>query len=154
MSGNILRKYRLIHFVASKTGNNRGKLSTTSSKVIELKKSQRGFEPKLYESIVDFYEKNGNSTALPGKRDAKNMKCNMPKLQKRVLNDYLSNLYSNNHLSFSTFARMRPSYYVLVNFIIRSSYLCTQHQNMALKIKILNKDNKDISVHSDIFIKN
>ena len=44
--------------------------------------------------MVDFYEKGDNSTALPGKSDAKSIKCNMPKLQKRVLKDYLSNLYS------------------------------------------------------------
>ena len=42
-SGEILRKYGLIHFAASKTGNNRRKLSTTSSKVPELNKSKRGF---------------------------------------------------------------------------------------------------------------
>ena len=145
-SGEILRKYGLIHFAASKTGSNRRKLSTTSSKVPELNKSKRGFQPKLYERVVDFYGRDDNSTALPGKVDAKSIKRNMPKLLKRALIDYSSSPYSkyvaecpNHNLSFSRLARMRPSYYVLVNFVNRRSCLCTQHQNMALKLKMLKK---------------
>ena len=91
---------------------------------------------------------------------ARSIKRNMPKLQKRIMNDYLSNLYSKyivenpkHNLSFSTFARMRPSYYVLAN-VDRGSCLCTQHQNIALKLNWLKKYNKDIPVHPDFFIKN
>ena len=155
-----MRKYRLIHFAAFKTGNNRRKLSTSSSKVIEVKKSKRGFERKLYESVADFYGRDDSSTALPGKSDAESIKRNMPKLRKIVLNNYLSSLYSkyvaenpNHNLSFSTLARMRLSYYVLANFVNRRLCLCTQHLNMSLKLKTVKKDNKDISVHPNIFIK-
>ena len=67
----IRRVDKLLYCAVSKTGNNWQKISTTSSKVIiTLKKSKHGFEPKLYESMVDFYEKGDNSTALPGKSDA------------------------------------------------------------------------------------
>ena len=52
-----MRKYRLIHFEASKTGNNRRKLSNTLSKLIELKKCISVFEPKLYESVAIFMER-------------------------------------------------------------------------------------------------
>ena len=90
---------------------------------------------------------------------ARSIKRNMPKLQKRIMNDYLSNLYSKyivenpkHNLSFSTFARMRPSY-CLAN-VDRGSCLCTQHQNIALKLNWLKKYNKDIPVHPDFFIKN
>ena len=96
--------------------------------------------------MVDFYGRDDNSTTLPGKVDAKSIKRNMPKLLKRALIDYSSSPYSkyvaecpNHNLSFSRLARMRPSYYVLVNFVNRRSCLCTQHQNMALKLKMLKK---------------
>ena len=45
VSGNILKKYRLIRYAATKTNTNRRKLSKVKSKVINLTKSKRGFEP-------------------------------------------------------------------------------------------------------------
>ena len=75
-SGNFFRKYRLIHFAASKTVSNWRKLLTTSLKVFKLNKSKLGFGPKLYESVADFYGRNNIPTALPGKRDAKSIKRN------------------------------------------------------------------------------
>ena len=161
VAGIILRKYKAVHFAVSETSNNGRKLSTTSSKVIKLKKSKHGFEPKLDENVVDFYGRNSNSTALPGKWDAKSIKLNMAKLGKRTLNYYLSNLCpkyveenSYHNLLFSTFVRMRPPYCILANFVNRCSCLCTQYQNMELKLKMFKNCNKYISVHPDIFVKN
>lgn len=89
-----------------------------------------------------------NSTALPGKRDAKSIKSNEWLFKQLLLK------VCCRKPKPQSFARMRPSCYVLVNFVNRCSCLCTQQGNMALKIKILQKYNKDISVDPDIFIKN
>ena len=40
---------------------------------------------------------------------------------------------------FTSFARMRPKNFVLANFANRRTCLCTQHQNYALKLKMLRK---------------
>ena len=41
--------------------------------------------------------------------------------------------------SFTSFTRMRPKNFVLANFANRRTCLCTQHQNFALKLKMLKK---------------
>ena len=71
VSGNILNKYRLIRYTATKTNTDQRKLSKVKSKVVNQTKSKRGFEPKLYKTVVDFYYRDDVSIALPGKRDAK-----------------------------------------------------------------------------------
>ena len=54
--------------------------------------SKTGFEPKLHKIALDFYY-GDVSTTLPGKRTATKIKRGKPHIQKRVLNDYLSNLH-------------------------------------------------------------
>ena len=41
--------------------------------------------------------------------------------------------------SFTSFAGMRPKNFALANFANRRTSLCTQHQNCALKLKMLRK---------------
>ena len=41
--------------------------------------------------------------------------------------------------SLTSFARMRPKNFVLANFANRGTCLCTQHENYALKLKMLRK---------------
>ena len=151
---------KLIRYTASKTGSNRRKLSKVSSKVLNIPTNKRGFDQDIYQKVREFYARDDNSTALPGKRDVKSTRRGT-RLQKRALNDYLGNLFQkimaenpNLKLSFATFARMRPANYVLANFVNRRSCLCTQHQNIALKLKMLNKINKVVPTHPDVFIKN
>ena len=143
ISGQILRKYKLICYTAMQTLTDRGKLSKTKSKTIDLEKQKRGFQPELHNQVLDFYRRDDVSIVLPGKRDVKKIGKKKPRIQKRVLSDYLSNFYekfvaenTNVKISFSTFARMRPSNFVLANFANRQSCLCVQHQNMSLKLKI------------------
>ena len=93
ISGKILRKYKLIHYAARRTNTDRRKLSKGVSKVINPNKSKRGFKPNLYKAVINFYNRDDVFTALPGKRDAKNIKQGKPRTQKQVLNDYLSNLH-------------------------------------------------------------
>ena len=109
-------------------------------------KPKKGFEPVLHKKVFDFYHRDGVSTALPGKRDTKKVKRKRKLVQKRVLNDCLHNLYqkfiSENieiPCSFSTFAHMRPNNFVLANFANKKTCSCTQHQNLALKLKMLKK---------------
>ena len=146
VSGNILKKYRLIGYAATKTNTDRRKLSKVKSKVVNPTKSNTGFEPKLYKTVVDFHYRDEVSAALPGKRDAKKVKQGKPRIQKRVLNDFLSNLHQkfvsehiNMSCSFTSFTRMRPKNFVLADFANRRTCLCTQHQNFALKLKMLKK---------------
>ena len=92
ISGKILRKYKLIHYVARKTNTDRRKLSKGLSKVINPNKSKRGFESNLYKVVINFSNRDVFN-APPGKRDAKKVKQGKPRIQKRILNDYLSNLH-------------------------------------------------------------
>ena len=80
-----------------------------------------------------------------------------PKIQKKILNDCLSNLYDKfiaeypeDSLSLSSFCRMRSPNYLLIN-----ACLCTQHQNVSLKLKSDLKALKIVETHNpDAFIKN
>ena len=132
INGKILQKYKLIHYAARRTNTNRRKLSKGLSKVLNPNKLKRGFEPNLCKAVINFYNHDDVSTALPGKRHAKKVKQGKPRIQKRVLDDYLSNLYqmfvsehTNMSCSFASFARMRPKNFVLANFGNRKTCLCT-----------------------------
>ena len=54
--------------------------------------------------------------------------------------------------SFSTFSRMRPNKFVLANFANRNTCLCTQHQNLALRLKMLKKY-KPVPANPETFAK-
>ena len=111
--------------------------------------------------MLEFYARDDNFTALPGKRDAKMINTQKVRVQKRSQNDYLTNLYQklkaekmNIKVSFSTFAKMRPANYVLANFVNRRSCLCTKHQNVALKLKMLKGYDNLVQSNPDVFTKN
>ena len=159
ISDKILRKYKLIPYVARRTNTDRRKLSKGLSNVINPNKWKRGFVPNLYKVMINFYNRDSVSTALCGKRDAKKVKQGKPSLQKWVLSDYLSNLHqklvsehTNMSCSFTSFARMRPKNFVLTNFANRRTCLYTQHQNYALKLKMLIKY-KCIPTNPKAFVK-
>ena len=161
LSGKILRKYKLIEYAAVKTSSDHRKLCRSKSNVFNFEKNKRGFDLDLYEQTLEFYALDEVSTALPGKRDAKKVKKRKARLQKRSLNDYLSNLYKKLKaekpylkVSFSSFAKMQPANYVLANFVNRRSCLCTRHQNVALQLKMLKTHNKTVPVNPELFIKN
>ena len=146
ISSKILRKYKLIHYAAKRTNIDRRKLLKRLSKVINPNKSKRGFEANLYKAVTNFYNRDDVSTAPPRIRDAEKVKQGKPRIQKRVLNDYLSNLHQkfvSEHTSmswsFRTFGRMRPKNFALANFANRRTCLSTQYQNYALKLKMLRK---------------
>ena len=99
---------------------------------------------------------------MPGKKDAKRIEKDVPRIQKRILHDYLSNLcqkfiteYPEDPLSFSSFCRMRPP--TICKSTLRQEMhvcACTRHQNVALKLKYL-QALKIVETHNpDAFIRN
>ena len=125
------------------TETDRRKLSAKSIKIRKLRKKpliEKGIQAK----VLEVFGRDDNSLMMPGKEDAKITEKGTPKIQNRILNDYLSNLYNKfaaeypeDCLSFASFCRIRPTNYLLVNFTTGTACLCTRHQNMALKLKSL-----------------
>ena len=74
LSGKILRKYKLIKYASEKTGNNRRKMCRSTSKNLNNQSKKQGFDPEIRAEVLKFYGRDDNSTALPGKRDAKRVK--------------------------------------------------------------------------------
>lgn len=112
----------------------------------------------VYEKEVhDFLERDDNSRCMPGKADVKKSAENM-KRQTRILTDYLANLHMKFiaecptiKLSRATFCRMRPIHILTTSFISRSTCLCTKHQNMALLLKALRKQDKEVPANPETF---
>ena len=155
----ILRKYKLNHYAWRRTNDDRRKLSEGLNKVINPKQSKRWFEPNLYKAVINFFNRDDVFTALPRKRDAKKVKQGKTRIQKQVLNDYLSNLHqkfvfehTNMSCSFTSFARMRPKIFVPANFANRRTCLRTIHPNYDLKLKMLRK-HPDIPTNPEAFVK-
>ena len=142
-----------------KLKTDRRQLSRTTSKLSMVPRKERKKNEEIIHSVQEFFYRDDVLTALPGKRDAKKLGKNL--LQRRVLNDYLSNLYNkfiaenpSTKLSFSKFASIQPSHFKHANFDTRQSCLCTKHQNMSLKLKAL-KDLKIVTTtNPDTFVKN
>ena len=94
---------------------------------------------------------------MPGKRDTKRTENGAA--QKRILSDYLHNLYEkfrlenpSIQLSKTTFLRLRLKH-ILSCFASRRTCLCTYHQNFALKLKAMKTMGVKISVNPDVFVK-
>ena len=101
------------------------KLSKVKAKSIKIRKLRKKplIEKEIQAKVLEFFGRDDNSRMMPGKKDAKIIEKGTPKIQKRILNDYLSNLYDKSvaqypedRLSFASFCRMCPSNYLLVNF--------------------------------------
>ena len=145
ISGSIVKKYRQMKTLREINMTNRRKLAKVEAKSVKVRNTRKLplIEKRVQAKVIDFFKRD-NSRMMPGKKDAKRIGKGGPKLQKRILNDYFSNLYEKiiteypeDLLSFSSFCRMRPPTYLLVNFTTRNACLCTRHQNVALKLKSL-----------------
>ena len=161
ISGNIIKKYRQIKVLAKMTKTERRKLSKVKAKSIKIHKLRKKplIEKGIQAKVLEFFGRDDNSRMMPGK-DAKIIEKGTPKIQKRLLNDYLSNLcdkfaaeYPEDRLSFASFCRMRQSNYLLVNFTTRTACLCTRHQNMALNLKSLKLFKIVDTQNPDVFVK-
>ena len=134
-------------------------MSRTTSKLSLVPRKERKKNEEIIHSAQEIFYRDDVSTALPGKRDAKKVGKNL--LQRRVLNDYLSNLYNkfiaenpSTKLSFSKFASIQPSHFKHANFDTRQSCLCTKHQNMSLKLKTLKDLKIATTTNPNTFVKN
>ena len=159
ISGKILRKYKLIHYAARRTNTDRRKQSKGLSKVINPSKSKRRLEPNLYKAVINFYNCDDVSTSLPGNATSKKSNKGKSDYSKASTKRILSNLHqkfvsehTNMSCSLTSFARMRPKNFALANFANRGTCLCTQHQNYALKLKMLRKY-PGIPTNPEAFIK-
>ena len=144
------------------TETDRRKLSKVKAKSIKIRKLRKKplIEKGIQAKVLEFFGRDDNSRMMPGKKDDKIIEKGTPKIQKRILNDYLSNLYDKSvaeypedRLSFASFCRMRPSNYLLVNFTTLTACLCTRHQNMALKLKSLKLLKIVDTQNPDVFVK-
>lgn len=145
-------------YTSLKTNTDKGKLLKVKGKIINLHKETRGFDPVTHSRVLEFYHRDDVSTAPPGKRDSTKIKIKSH-IQKRVLNDYLSNLHqkfvpenTDWKCSFATFVRLTPKNFVFATFLSRKTCLCTQHQNYALKLK-MQKKYITIPTRPEMFVK-
>jgi hypothetical protein len=104
-----------------------------------------------------FYFREDVSTCMPGKRDA--VKVGSQRLQKYILSDLISNIYTKyimenpeEKISRATFYRCRPKNVLQVYYNNRKVCLCIHHQNMALKLRAL-KGIAGLPVIPDKYIK-
>ncbi|CAC5390838.1 unnamed protein product [Mytilus coruscus] len=135
-----LKKYRMLSCTAEETGLTRNTLAGMAKlKIKEKYQRKRSLkEQEKYQiAIMEFLERSDNSTTMPNKKDVK--KVNDQQKPKRILNDYIDNLYDKFRLenqtfkvSRATFYRCRPSNIMPVSFTTKRSCLCIKHQNMAL----------------------
>jgi hypothetical protein len=119
-------------------------MAEVNEKILKQGKRRRSLkEHGLYrESIVHFLERCDNSTVHPNKQGIKIVDGTMK--AKRILNDYLDNVYDkfllespDAKVSRSTFFICRPTYILPVSFSARRTCFSLKHQNMTLMLKVL-----------------
>ena len=158
VSGQIVKKYRMVSRLSENLGFSRRTLTKVNTKWESRIRDRRNrLQQKFSEEVREFYERDDNSRAQPGKADYTSK--DGTKTQKRVLTDYLKNLYEkfksehiSIHISLSTFSRMRPHHIQTTSFITRSSCLCTKHQNMALILKSLKREGLSVPSNPETYL--
>lgn len=161
VSGKTMKRCRLIKTLAKKMGMCRNKLAKVSTKDITVEKVHRIRETGKHKiKVIRFFERDDNSRVMPGKADCVKI-GGKEKAQKRILTDYLSNLYhkfmmehARVKLSFTTFTRIRPKNILLTSFIRRDTCLCTKHQNMSFTLKSVKHIGVDVSLNAETEIDN
>ena len=160
VSGKLAKKYKCLKGIGRSLTVCRRALSRANGKKLDDHKDQRNSLSKnVQERVVDFYNRDDNSRAQPGKSDAKKVPGEKEKVQTKVLTDYIKNLhckytseYPETKMSLSTFTRLRPTNVLLASFISRNTCQCLHHQNMALKIQSLRKMGVRISENPENII--
>lgn len=157
-AGKIVKKYRCNVLLSKKLGVSKNTITKYTNARPKMNPEKIKVVRKFEKEIVEFLERDDNSRVQPGKADA--VKCEGELKQVRVLTDYMQNLHqkftSENtscNVSFATFCRVRPKNIKLSAFIVRSSCLCTKHQNMSLTAKTLRREGVPVSVNPEVFVK-
>ena len=135
--GDIVKKYKVLRRLGTRTGMSRNKMTKIKSKGLCISTLGRIREvSKNRNKVIDFLSRDENSRNMPGKADYV-LPSKGHKTQKRVFTDYLSNLHAKFvrendeiQISFASFCRIRQPHIILKSFITRDICLCTRHQNM------------------------
>ena len=144
VTGKILDKYRVRKLLKSRLAISQRSAYKPNEKALAQQKKQRLADTRRRQRdlVVQFFEADDNSTCLPGKKDY--IKVNGEKIQRRILNDYVKNLYvkfsathTNLAISWGRFCQYRPEHVTLASFGSRNTCLCQTHQNLALKLTVL-----------------
>ena len=121
ISGSTVKTYRQMKTLGEMTMTNRRELAKVKAKSIKIRNIRKKplIEKGVQAKVIDFFKRDDNSRMMPGKKDAKRIEKDRPRIQKIILHDYLSNLfkkfiteYPEVPLSFSSFCRMRPPNYL------------------------------------------
>lgn len=160
VTGRIMKKYRQVSRLSKHINVSRQQLTLVQGKVFQEAKKSRMSQARsqLHHDIVDFMEREDNSTCLPGKLDA--TKSGSEKKQTHVLTDYLHNVHNkylceNPHctVSLAAFCKARPPHVKLASFATKNTCLCQRHQNMVLKIKPLKARSIISTANPDVLIR-
>ncbi|KAK6186926.1 hypothetical protein SNE40_006182 [Patella caerulea] len=160
VSGKIIKKYRCMSIVEKEMTLSRKSLRRNNSKNLQLipRKRMETVRTDLQQKVKAFMEREDISRMMPGKNDVIN--SDGTKYQKRILNDYLSNLYEKfkaDHpyveISFSTFCKFRPTYIHVTSVLSRNICLCHKHQSFAMKLQCLRSLGVKISPNPENIVK-
>ena len=155
-----MKKYRLIRRMNKETRLARNSLMQSKSKSCAMEKRTRLLQlhQAKQEMVKAFLERDDNSRMMPGKNDAKRSETGV-KVQKRILCDYLYNLFDKSkaenpdqRMSHATFCRLRPKHIILASFTSCNTCLCQRHQNLALLLRALKGKEATTTVNPDKFI--
>ena len=93
VGGQVAKKYQLVSTMSEETGISRNHLQKMKNKsLVHLKKSRLvTLNAQLKKSVQAFLEREDNSRMMPRKRDSKT--CGGVTIQKRILCDFMYNLY-------------------------------------------------------------
>ena len=141
ISGSTVKKYREMKTLSEMTMTDRRKLAKVKAKSIKICNIRKKplIEKGVQAKVIDFFKRDDNSRMMPGEKDVKRIEKDGPRIQNRILHDYLSNLcekfiteYPEDPLSFSSFCHMRPP--GICKSTLRQEMhvcACTRHQNVA-----------------------
>ena len=119
----------------------RRKFRKQTSLQFERMKTANSLNKVDAQAVTAFLEQDLNSCVAPGKKDCV-IKRHVKK-QKRYLNSDLRKLYmeylrsSNRHMSYSSFCRLRPFWFVKPRVSARDTCMCVKHVNMEFRVQKL-----------------
>lgn len=139
----ILRKYRMQKQFTSIISYNRNR-KVLDNNINFNRKSYFTIKAKEALAIKKFFLSDQVSKMLPGKKDY--VKKGQVKIQRRLLNDTLANLYTmfkeqtNINVSYTTFTRSRPFWVQKPTKCDRETCACSKHENIELLVKALGSE--------------
>ncbi|CAH1970101.1 unnamed protein product [Acanthoscelides obtectus] len=138
VSGDLVRKYKLLHMVKTFLPKERTSTSILKS---DTKIREVVLKHDIRQKVEDFFQSDDISRMCPAKRDF--VKKNGIKKQKRILlfpvKELMSKFVSETgiNLSYTTLLRAKPFWVVSPKLRDRQTCLCVKHENYEFKLKKL-----------------